>query len=96
MSVETLLTYALAMIGGLLGMNLGLVVYVFQSLKTEVRSVATEVSDLHRNRAKLVHRDDCRVLTERVHARLDEQEAHIHDLNERLARVETTLDLECP
>lgn len=93
MSVENVLAYALGIIGVLLSMLIALVVYVFVSLKGEVLGVKTDIGELSRNRAKLVHKDECRESVRRVHDRLDEQEANLHQLNERMARVETTLDL---
>lgn len=94
MPVETLLACVLGIIGALLTMLIGLVVYVFLSLKGEVRNVASEVNELSRNRAKLVHKDDCRATAQRVHTRLDEFDATLQDLNGRMTRVETTLEME--
>lgn len=93
MPVETVLAYALGVIGTLLLMLISLVVYVFRSLKGEVLGVKGDIGELSRNRAKLVHKDECRATVSRVHDRLDEHDAQIHELHERMARVETTLDL---
>lgn len=93
MPLETLLAYALAVIGALLTMLIGLVVYVFVSLKSEVLGVKTDIGELSRNRAKLVHKEECRATTTRIHDRLDECEADLHQLNERMARAETLLEL---
>lgn len=95
--LETILAWALSSIGVLLTMLIGLVVYVFLSLKGEVLGIKSDISELSRNRAKLVHKDDCRETAQRVHARLNETDAQLLDLTERMTRVETTLDLtECP
>lgn len=93
MSVETVLAYALGIIGVLLSMLIALVVYVFVSLKGEVRGVAADVTSLTRNRVKLMHRDDCRTNTQRFQDQLDELKEETHGLSERVARVETALDL---
>lgn len=88
MPVESLLAYALGMIGALLGLLIGLVVYVFVSLKSEVKSVATEVATLNVGRIKLIHRDDCRSTTDRIHERLDGQMETIRNLDTRLSVLE--------
>lgn len=93
MSLETVLAYALGIIGALLTMLIALVVYVFVSLKGEVRGVAADVTSLTRNRVKLMHRDDCRTTTQRFQSQLDEMKEETHELSERVARVETALDL---
>lgn len=91
MSVETILAYALGVIGVLLTMNIALTVYIFKSLKGEVRSVATDVASLRDNRVKLMHRTDCRITTEHLQEQLDEQRGTIQGLSERMARAETKL-----
>lgn len=93
MSLETILAYALAVIGVLLSMLIALVVYVFVSLKSEVLGVKGDIGELSRNRAKLVHKDECRATTSRIHSRLDEHETDLHQLNERMTRAETLLQL---
>lgn len=93
MSVETVLAYALGVIGVLLTMIIALVVYVFISLKNEVRGVATDVTSLRDNRVKLVHRTDCRTTTEHLQEQLDDQQGSIQDLSERMARAETMLHI---
>lgn len=92
MSVETMLPYATGIISALLALLTGLLAYVFVSLRTEVLGVKTDIGELSRNRAKLVHKDECRESVRRVHKRLDEQEATLHQLNERVVRVEAILD----
>lgn len=93
MSLETVLAYALAMIGMLLSLLIALVVYVFMNLKSEVLGVKGDIGELSRNRAKLVHKDECRDSVQRVHARIDEHDAQLLELNERVARMETKFDL---
>lgn len=92
MGAETVLTYALISLGFLLTLLIGLVVYVFVSLKSDVKSVGFEVGELNRNRAKLMHREDCRATTNRLHERLDEQEESIQSLGERMTRVEAHME----
>lgn len=92
MSVETVLAYALGIIGVLLGMLIALVVYVFISLKGEVRGVAADVTSLTRNRVKLIHRDDCRTTTQRFQEKIDELREETQGLSERITRVETKLE----
>lgn len=92
MSVETVLAYALGIIGVLLGMLIALVVYVFISLKGEVRGVAADVTSLTRNRVKLIHRDDCRTTTQRFQEKIDGLREETQGLSERITRVETKLE----
>lgn len=95
-ALETILTCALGIIGVLLTMLIALVVYVFLSLKGEVLGIKSDISELSRSRAKLVHKAECRETAQRMHIRIDEQEAQLLGLTERMARVETALDLtEC-
>lgn len=93
MPVDTLLAYSLAVIGALLTMLIALVVYVFFSLKGQVRDLAVDMNALTHSHLKMMHKEDCRATAGRVHTRLDEQDAQLHELNERMTRVETTLDL---
>lgn len=93
MSLETVLAYAFGLIGVLLSLLIALVVYVFISLKHEVLGLKLDIGELSRNRVKLVHKDDCRQTAGRVHERMDETDAQLQDLNARMTRVETTLDL---
>ena len=92
MSEEAVLTYALSVIGVLLSLLIGLVVYVFVSLKSEVKGVAKEVGDLNKNRVKLVHKDECHATIGRMHSRLDEFETAQHELATRMVRVEAKLE----
>lgn len=87
-----MLPYALSIIGVLLSLLIGLVVYVFVSLKSEVKGVAKEVGDLNKNRVKLVHKDECHATAGRMHSRLDGVEAAQYDLATRMVRVEAKLE----
>lgn len=93
MQIETVLAYALTAVGFLLTLLIGLIVYVFTSLRADVKGVALEVGELNRNRPKLMHKDDCRATTGRLHERLDEHEENLHTLGERMTRVEARMDL---
>lgn len=92
MPLETVLAYSLGIIGFLLSLLIALIVYVFVSLRGEVHKVASDVRDLTFNRPKLMHRDDCRVTTTRIHDRLDEHEGMFQELGERVARIETQME----
>lgn len=94
MPIETILTYAQAIIGVLLSMLIALVVYVFLSLKGQVQSVAADVSSLTLGRAKLMHKDDCRATMQRFQGQLDEQQEYILQLANRVTRTETLLEIE--
>lgn len=94
MPVETVLAYALCLIGVLLTMLIALVVYVFLSLKGEVRGVATEVSSLRDNRVKLVHRNDCRITSDHLQEQLDDHQEQLVELTNRMTRAETLLDFD--
>lgn len=93
--LEPLLAASVGLIGFLLSLLIALVAYVFISLRGEVRELAEEISELHDKRARLVHRDDCRITIDRIHDRLDEQDASIHQLHQRVARTETLLEKHC-
>lgn len=94
MPVETVLAYALCLIGTLLSMLIGLVVYVFHALKIQVQSVAADVNSLTRNRVKLMHRDDCRNNTQHLQEQLDEHQEQLVELTNRMTRAETLLDFD--
>lgn len=93
MQIETVLAYALTAFGFLLTLLIGLVVYVFTSLRADVKGVAFEVGELNRNRAKLIHREDCRATTNRLHERLDEHDENLQTLGERMTRVEARMEI---
>lgn len=94
MSVETVLAYALCIIGVLLTMLIGLVVYVFQALRNQVQSVASDVNSLTRNRVKLMHKDDCRTNTQHLQEQLDDHQEQLVELTTRVTRAETLLQLD--
>ena len=58
-------------------LNLGTLVYIFKSLKSEVKDVGQKVSQLDTIRFKLVHKDDCRHALDRVHERIDSLEERV-------------------
>lgn len=70
---------------------IALVVYVFLTLRQEVRGIASDLSELSKHRVKLVHIDDCRLTVARVHERLDDCEEAMQGLSERVARTEALL-----
>ena len=55
----------------------GHLVYIFKSLKSEVKDVGQKVSQLDTIRFKLVHKDDCRHALDRVHERIDSLEERV-------------------
>ena len=86
LSLETLLAISVSIIGALLVLLISLVVYVFLTLRQEVRGVSSEVAELSKHRVKLVHIDTCR-----IHERLDDCEETVQGLSERMARTEALL-----
>ena len=90
LTTETLLAYSMGIIGTLLVLLISLVVYVFLTLREEVRGVSSEVAALS-NRVKLVHIDTCRLTVSRIHERLDDCEETVQGLSERMARTEALL-----
>lgn len=91
LNAETLLITSLGINGTLLMLLISLVVYVFLTLRQEVRGVSAEVSELSKNRVKLIHVDECRLTAGRIHERLDSCEAAVQGLSERMARNEALL-----
>ncbi len=91
LTTETLLVYSTAINGTLFMLIIALVVYVFLTLRQEVRGVSSEVAELSRHRVKLVHIDDCRLTAKRLHERLDDCEETVQGLSERVARTEALL-----
>ncbi|WP_303238014.1 hypothetical protein [uncultured Bilophila sp.] len=91
LTTETLLVYSTAINGTLFMLIIALVVYVFLTLRQEVRGIASDLSELSKHRVKLVHIDDCRLTVARVHERLDDCEEAMQELGERMARTEALL-----
>lgn len=91
LTTETLLVYSTAINGTLFMLIIALVVYVFLTLRQEVRGIASDLSELSKHRVKLVHIDDCRLTVARVHERLDDYEDAMQGLSERMARTEALL-----
>ena len=91
LSLETLLAISSSAIGALLLMIISLIVYVFLTLKQEVRGVSSEVAELNRHKVKLVHIDTCRLTVSRFDERLDDCVEAVQGLSERMARSEALL-----
>lgn len=91
LTTETLLAYSMGAIGTLLLLLISLVVYVFLTLRQEVRGVSSDVSELSKSRLKLIHVDECRLTVGRLHQRLDDCEETVQGLSERVARTEALL-----
>lgn len=99
LGLETVVAYAFSVIGALLLLLTSLVVYVFLSLRRDVRDLAAEVQELRMVRVKLMHREDCRQAMQTVYGRLNTNDREVHNLQERMARVETKLNIgepKCP
>ena len=92
LSLETLLAISVSIIGALLVLLISLVVYVFLTLRQEVRGIASDLSELNKHRVKLVHIDTCRLTVNRIHERLDDCEETVQGLSERVARTESLLE----
>lgn len=84
-ALQTALTYSVGVIGVLLSLLIALVMWVFLSLKSEVRSIAVDVRELSVNHASLIRREDCHATTGRIYERLD-------DYSQRIARLETYME----
>lgn len=93
LGLETVLAYAFSVIGALLLLLTSLGVYVFLSLRCEVRELAAEVHGLRDVRLKLMHREDCRQAMQTVGSNLELNDKEVHALQERVARVETRLNI---
>lgn len=93
-TLQTLLSWAFGVGAFLLTVLVGLVAYVFTSLKKDVEKVATGVTELHIGRVKLMHREDCRATVDYLNRRLDEQDAVAHEISERLSFVEGMVGVE--
>ena len=91
LTTETLLVYSTAINGTLFMLIISLVVYVFLTLREEVRGVSSDLSELNKHRVKLVHIDTCRLTVSRIHERLDDCEETVQGLSERMARTEALL-----
>ena len=91
LTTETLLVYSTAINGTLFMLIIALVVYVFLTIRQEVRGISSDLSELSKHRVKLVHIDDCRLTVARVHERLDDCEEAMQGLSERVARTEALL-----
>lgn len=88
-----LLQYALAVISALLALLIALIVYVFLSLKSDVRRVQETVGEQGQRQAKLVHKAECREVEDAINDRIDKHENQLSDHSTRLVRLETKLDV---
>ena len=71
----------------------GLIVYVFLSLKSDVRRVQETVGEQGQRQAKLVHKAECREVEDAINDRIDKHENQLSDHSARLVRLETKLDV---
>ena len=95
MPIDTLmqlLQLALAVIGTLIGLLIALIVYVFLSLKSEVRQVQDAVTEQGLKQARLVHKTECREVEDDINDHLDRHDNQLQDHNARIVRLETKLD----
>lgn len=92
LTTETLLVYSTAINGTLFMLLIALVVYVFLTLRQEVRGIASDLSELNKHRVKLVHINTCHLTVNRIHERLDDCEETVQGLSERVARTEALLE----
>ena len=81
LTTETLLAYSMGIIGTLLVLLISLVVYVFLTLREEVRGVSSEEAELSKHRVKLVHIVTCSLTVSRIHERLDDCEETVQGLS---------------
>ena len=95
MPIDTLmqlLQLALAVIGTLIGLLIALIVYVFLSLKSEVRQVQDAVTEQGLKQARLVHKTECREVEDAINDHLERHDIQLQDHNSRIVRLETKLD----
>lgn len=96
MPVDTLLhllQFALGVIGALITLLIALIVYVFLSLKGEVRQVQEAVAEHGLKQARLVHKTECREVEDALSAHLERHDSQLQDHSSRIVRIETTMDL---
>ena len=95
MPIDTLmdlLQLVLAVIGTLIGLLIALIVYVFLSLKSEVRQVQEAVTEQGLKQARLVHKTECREVEDAINDHLDRHDNQLQGHNARIVRLETKLD----
>ncbi|WP_411330095.1 hypothetical protein [Desulfovibrio desulfuricans] len=95
MPVDTLLQLlqiALGVIGALIALLIALIVYVFLSLKGEVRQVQKAVTEQGLNQARLVHKAECREVEDAINDHLERHDSQLLDHSQRIVRMETKLD----
>lgn len=64
--------------GSLVAMNVAVLVYIFKSLKAELKTMNAKVDRLDQNRVKLVHKDECRYERDEISKRVESLERRIH------------------
>lgn len=95
MPVDTLLQLlqlALGVIGALILLLISLIVYVFLSLKGEVRQVQEAVAAQGIKQARLVHKTECREVEDAIKDHLERHDSQLLDHSQRIVRMETKLD----
>jgi rRNA maturation protein Rpf1 len=92
MNESVLLEYALGIIGALLALLIANAIRALLGLKNDMRALAADLKIVSEMRVKLVHREDCRIATTRIFERLDEHDAELSELGERVAKTETYYD----
>lgn len=96
MPVDTLLQllqFALGVIGALILLLISLIVYVFLSLKGEVRQVQEAVTEQGIKQARLVHKTECREVEEAINDHLERNDSQLLNHSQRIVRMETKLDI---
>lgn len=90
MSIETIVGCGIAIIGVLCMWLVGMIVYLFHGLKSEIVALRGDISVLSQRHAELVHKDECHKAVERMHERIDDLDARTNDTGSRLTRLETS------
>lgn len=83
---------ALSIIGGLIATNIGFIWYMLKGMKSDVKDMGVDVKSIRITCAKLVHKDECRDTSSRLHHRLDELDDKQDKLENRIIRVEAQLE----
>lgn len=92
MPIVNLSPEALSIIGILISTNIGFVWYMFKGVKSDVKDMSIDIKSISHTCAKLVHKDECRDTSSRIHHRLDELYAKQDILENRIVRLETYLE----
>ena len=83
--VSSALEWALKVIGILLSLNLGSLVYIFKALKSDLHDVSAKVEHLETVRFKLIHKDDCQHERDRISERIDRLEESVYAIESQHA-----------